>query len=97
MADIPSTPAGAGAAFSESDEEVAATPSRDRFSRAIILIVVVIWAAGAIAQISMPHSYSEPWWIHVIALCTVSYALTGSFAQSRLLTTLRGAIPALKS
>ncbi len=57
--------------------------------RVIILIVVATWATGAGAQILMPHRYSEPWWIHVIALCTISYALTGKFEQSRLLAILR--------
>ncbi len=70
-----------------SDAEPA--PSHDWFARVVIGIVVATWAAGAGAQILMPDRYSEPWWIHVIALCTVSYALTGQFAQSRLLPMLR--------
>lgn len=73
------------------------TPRRDWFSRGVIAVVVAIWAAGAIAQIAMPGTYSEPWWIHVIALCTVSYALTGDFLHSKIYPLIRQAVPSLKS
>lgn len=73
------------------------TPSRDWLVRAIIVIVIVIWASGAVAQILMPHRYSEPWWIHVIALCTVSYSLTGDFVHSRLLNLVRENVPTPRS
>ena len=72
-------------------------PRRDWFSRVVIAVVVVTWAAGAIAQIAMPGIYAEPWWIHVIALCTVSYALTGDFLHAKVFPLVREAAPSLKS
>jgi fatty acid desaturase len=80
-----------------SDQILATTPSRDWFVRTIIAIVIAIWAAGAVAQILMPRIYSEPWWIHAIALCTVSYALTGNFVHSRLLAMIRDNLPTSRS
>lgn len=59
-------------------------PSRPDFlARCVILLVLAVWAGGAIADFLMA-SYAQPWWIHLIALCTVSYALTGQFIDPKL-------------
>lgn len=55
----------------------------------VVSVVVLVWAAGALAQIIGHRGYTEPWPLHIIALCTVSYCLTGDFWNLRLLASLR--------
>jgi fatty acid desaturase len=57
-------------------------------ARVIVILVVAVWVCGAVAQIVLPR-YVQPWWIHAIALFTISYALTGQFVHSKFAALLR--------
>jgi protein-S-isoprenylcysteine O-methyltransferase Ste14 len=63
-------------------QEQAAVPPRDWFRRAVIVVVVLVWATGALIQ-AFGGRYVEPWWVHAIALITISVALTGEFQATR--------------
>lgn len=59
-------------------------PTRPDFlARCVIWLVLGVWALGATADV-LTERYTQPWSIHVIALCTVSYALTGQFIDPKL-------------
>ena len=64
------------------DQQPAAIPPHDWFRRAVIVVVVLVWATGALIQ-AFGGRYVQPWWVHAIALITISVALTGELRAVR--------------